>query len=221
MKICTLVLTYDDPLYNHFDSIKRKYLNSKNADYYFVYNGVDETKNNLAERSINYFSNIQHPSGIPIMFEKFLYTLQSGLIDSYDYIIRVNSSTFINLDVIVDELSRMENNVYMGYFDPGWNFISGACSIFSADVIKKLLNSYSTVNCNREDDVVIGEILSRINVQKTFLSRYNIDSLIQLPSNEMIVDAIKAPQIRIRNDCNRELIDKGIWNMIANNLQLE
>ena len=51
MKICTLILTYDAPLYNYFDNIKRAYLEQENANYLFVYNGTDTTKHNLVKHN--------------------------------------------------------------------------------------------------------------------------------------------------------------------------
>lgn len=221
MKICTLVLTYDAPLYNYFDDLRRKYLNSKQADYFFVYNGVDETKHNIGQQCYNFKTDIYQESGIPAMFDKFIDIINSGLLDEYDYIIRTNSSTFINIDKIKDALinSNVTENLYMGFFFPNWNFVSGACSIFSKDAINLIKHNFHLVNKYQEDDVAIGELMHRLNVPKTFLSRYSFESHIQdthvvVPTDEEIKAALEHPQIRVRNNSNRDLIDKGIWNSI-------
>ena len=220
MKICTIVLTHDMPLYNHFDSIKKTYLNKKNEDYIFVYNGTDTTKHDIQNKSYNYFSDVIHPSGIPVMFEKFVDIINSGLLDNYDFVIRVNSSTFINLDIIRQQLLDKTDNIYMGFFYPNWNFVSGACSIYSQDVFKKLAENANSVNKFQEDDVAIGSLMQRLGIPKTFLDRACFESHIQdthitVPSIDTIRKALQYPQIRIRNNSNREIIDKGIWNIIA------
>jgi hypothetical protein len=220
MKICTVILTHDKSLYNHFDSIKKGYLDKKKEDYIFVYNGIDTTKHDIQNRSYNYFTDIIHPSGIPVMFEKFVDIINSGLLDNYDFVIRVNSSTFINLDIIRQQLLNKTDNIYMGFFYPNWNFVSGACSIYSQDVLKKLAENANSVNKFQEDDVAIGSLMQHLNVPKTFLDRACFESHIQdthitVPSIDTIREALQYPQIRIRNNSNREVIDKGIWNIIA------
>lgn len=220
MKICTVILTHDQPLYNHFDSIKKKYLEKNNEDFIFVYNGTDNTKHNLKNNTYNYYSEVVHPSGIPVMFEKFIDIINSGLLNEYDFIIRVNSSTFIDLKQIRQHLKNKSENVYMGFFYPNWNFVSGACSIYSKDVLKELTENVHLVNKYQEDDTAIGHLMHHLNIPKTFLDRACFESHIQdthitVPPIDVIKQALTMPQIRIRNNSNRELIDIGIWNIIA------
>lgn len=220
MKICTLVLTYDSPLYNHFDAIKRKYLEKHDEEFLFVYNGIDTNRHDIANRSYNYYSNIIHPSGIPVMYDKFVDVIKSGVLDGYDFVIRVNSSTFINIPQIRSCLQNKTENVYMGFFYPNWNFVSGACSIYSKDVLQKISHSSHSVDKQREDDVVLGQLMQQLGVQKSFLDRACFESHIQdthvtVPSHATVEEALTKPQIRIRNNSNREIIDIGIWNIIA------
>lgn len=220
MKICTVILTQDKPLYNHFDSIKRRYLEKNNEDFIFVYNGTDNTKHDLKNKTYNYYSDVVHPSGIPVMFEKFVDIINSGLLNDYDFIVRVNSSTFIDLKQIRQHLENKTENVYMGFFYPNWNFVSGACSIYSKDVLQKLAKNANIVNKYQEDDTAIGGLMQHLNISKTFLDRACFESHIQdthitVPSVDIIKQALTMPQIRIRNNSNRDLIDIGIWNIIA------
>jgi hypothetical protein len=227
MKICTIILTYDNDLYNYFDNIKRKYLDHKKEEYYFVYNGTDHSKHALEEKTYNYFSDVSHPSGIPVMFDKFVDVIKSGLLDEYDYVIRVNSSTFINMDIIRNFLEdKPRSNIYAGFFHPNWHFVSGACIIFSRDVLQVLANNANRVNKNQEDDLAIADAMRWCNVPKTYLDRYCFESHIQdthitVPDDNTIAEALKYPQIRVRNNSNRELIDKGIWNSIAKKLNID
>jgi hypothetical protein len=220
MKICTLVLTYDTPLYNHFDKIKRSYLEKRNEDFYFVYNGTDTTKHNPNNRELNYFSDVRQHAGIPVMYLKFIKLIQSGLLNDYDFIIRVNSSTFLNLDIIKQKLSELKDNVYMGFFDPAWHFVSGACIIFSQDMLQLLGRNFDSVNFYKEDDVVIGDIMSAQNAKKTYLDRYCLHNLTTIPTEEEIKTALTYPQIRVWNPHDRMTIDTGIWDKISNLLYL-
>lgn len=220
MKICTLVLTYDTPLYNHFDKIKRLYLEKNKEDFYFVYNGTDNSKNNISNRQLNFYSDVKQHAGIPAMYLKFIGLIQSGILNDYDFIIRVNSSTFINMDLIREKLSNLKQNVYMGFYDPAWHFVSGACIIFSQDILQLLCKHFNSVNYFKEDDVVIGDILTSLNVSKTYLDRYCLHNLTSIPSDEEIKTALTYPQIRIWNPHNRMNIDTGIWDKISYMLQL-
>jgi hypothetical protein len=109
----------------------------------------------------------------------------------------------------------------MGVYGQGWNFISGTCSIFSKDVLVKLADNYQSVDYYREDDVVIGDILQRLNVPMTYIPQFNFHDSDTIPCIEDVREKITCHTIRVRNDYNRELIDISIWNMIAQILQLK
>lgn len=101
----------------------------------------------------------------------------------------------------------------MGFYAHDWKFCSGACTILSQDLLKLLSQRKHRVNIHKEDDVVIGEILS--DIEKIYLPRYQFDSLKDLPSMQDVETALTYPQIRIRNDHDRNRIDVGIWSMIS------
>ena len=213
-------MTYDTPLYNYFDNKKRQYLEGKKEDFILLYNGVGATRHNPLNKEHNYFSDIYNIGGIPVMFDKFNEIITQKITDPYDFVIRVNSSTFINIDRIREELINKTDKVFMGFFEPSWNFISGACIIFSKDVLIKIPQHKDIVNRNTYDDVVIGSIMNFCGIPKTYLDRYNISDQREVPHDNIISEALKFPQIRIRNDYNREVIDVGIWNKIARTLNL-
>lgn len=221
MKICTVVLTHDSPLYNHFDGIKRKYLYSKGHDFFFSYNGTDASKNDLKNKNINYLSTETHTSGIPMMYNKFLKIIQDGMLDSYDFVLRENSSTFVNIDNIENYIKTINNLHYAGYFRPAWNFCAGTLTIFSRQSIN-ILRDYGSayVHDHREDDVVIGDVMSAYNIEKTFIPRFDISDLRHIPDKTLVKHALTQPHIRIRNDYNRNVIDIAIWNYIEQILNL-
>ena len=224
MKICSVILTYNTPLYNSFDSYKRNYFTKLKLDhdFVFVHNSSNPSYHDIDNNTYNFQCNYPyHPSGIPSMFNKFIHIIKSGILDQYDFVIRSNSSTFVNIPLVFEHLLSKENNIYMGFFEQDWDFVSGACTIFSKDVLKKLADNCHLVNSFREDDVVIGSIMKMLNVDKTFLDRYCFEDFhphnpndITIPSITEIQEALKKPQIRIRNDSNRNVKDIGIWSII-------
>jgi len=216
MKICTVIMTYDTPLYSHFDKIKRNYLNKKNEDFYFLYNGTDTSLHNIEKRQINYFCNTPHPAGIPTMFHKFMHLIESGLLNDYDYVIRCNSSTFVNIDMIREKIKTASKELFMGYFDPGWDFVSGTCIIFSKNILQQLFNYRHKANVYIEDDVAIGRVLTSMGIQKTHVDMYLFTDRQKLPDDDEIKQALTYPLVRIRNEPNRLAIDTGIWDKISN-----
>jgi len=119
MKICVLVMTYKSDLYDHFDRIKRKYLETKDVDYYFLYNGTDTSLSNPKEHNLNYYSYLRHYESptIPVMWDKFMAFI-SETAGKYDYVIRVNSSTFVNVDSVIEQIEKRSSkeDLYMGHF---------------------------------------------------------------------------------------------------------
>ncbi len=241
MKICVLVMTYKTDLYDHFDRIKRKYLETKDVDYYFLYNGTDKSLNNPKEHNLNYYSDSYHPSGVPVMWDKFI-SFISETIGKYDYVIKVNSSTFVNVDKVIEKIKQHSDkeDLYMGYVSEevqdqfAGKFASGALAVYSDTTLKKLLEVSKIFKHNpearmREDDVLIGLALKKVlKIPLTPLDRYDIaDAPVDkkynrftVTSNEDIEEALTYSHIRIRNDFDRDLIDKGIWNIIEKKLQL-
>lgn len=120
MKICVVVLTYKSDLYDHFDRIRRKYLETKDVDYYFLYNGTDKSLSNPKEHNLNYYSYLRHYESphYPVMWDKFMAFI-SETARKYDYVIRVNSSTFVNVDSIIQKIKQFNNreHLYMGHFN--------------------------------------------------------------------------------------------------------
>ena len=138
MKINTVVLTYDKPLYNMLDLIRRTYYKSINEPFTFVYNGTDLSKNNLTNNEINYYSTVKQHAGIPAMFYKFIDIIERNMLTEYDFVIRTNSSTFLNMPVLKKILSTLnpQDDVWAGFYAPDWHFISGSCIIFSQSTLK-------------------------------------------------------------------------------------
>jgi len=224
MKYGIITLTYDDPLYNFFDDIKRQYYQKNNILNVFVYNvttPVDKIKNTS---DVIYVSNLAGGSGIYTMFDKFIATLQSNQNwNDFDYIIRANSSTFLNLPLLEEYIKKLpQENCYAGPctmpITPK-DFISGTCIIFSKDVIK-MLSKIKEKHENRrlEDDLIIFQYMKNFKVPLTNIPMYWYDKNI-IPTKNEISDILKKyPLIRINNQKDRFKIDTTIWKLIEENV---
>jgi len=199
MKYFVTVLTHSSSPYTSFDNYRKEYLTHKNVPHTFIYNS----------------------SSIFNLYNIFIETLQtnSNLLN-YDYIVRVNSSTFLNIPIFENIINNLPVvNCYAGYFGgiidnvrlpatPN-DFISGTCIIFSKDVIKKLIN-LPVQNSNKEDDLIYFDIMRQFNVPRTFIPMYWYDNNISPSIKELKEKLQKFSLIRIKNK-NREIIDIPIW----------
>lgn len=213
MKIIVLIITHNQDLYNFFDNIKVKYLKNKNIDYRLLYNSTDSNLEDKKNNKINYYTD---KAAIPAMLQKFLHYLEHD--NNYDYVIRVNSSTFLNIDKVLEEIKNHKDteDLYMGYYDRNREpFCSGTLSIFSKSVVDKLIEGKEYIQDNIEDDLAIGRFLTSKDVKITPLEWYFLADRQSTPDEEEIEEALTYPQIRIRNDFNRDVIDKGIWEIIS------
>jgi hypothetical protein len=191
------------------------YLESRKEDYYFIYNGVDKLKEDMNNKSINYYSDIVHPSGIPDMLKKFLKVIEDGLVDEYDFIVRINSSTFLNYDLLRRRLQHKSPSLYLGYFENDMDFVSGGCIVFGKDTIKLIKENLACFNYSLVDDVSIGDFMRSKNQRMSYLERYSFCDRHKLPDIEEVKKALQIPHIRVRNDLDRNTIDTGIWDMIG------
>lgn len=215
MKYKAIVLTYNNPIYNFFDCIKRKDLQDRNIPHQFVYNDTvmidlyNETNNSVLITSAGIFS----------MFNKFIHTIKDSSYNEFDYIVRANSSTFLNFPLLEQFIEKLpKENCYAGYFtQPGTpkDFVSGTCMIFSKDIINKLQNININYIPSKEDDLVIFDLMNQFKIPKTYIPMYWYNNN-TIPEKDELNNVLNEyPLIRVNNPSNREVFDKAIWNMIA------
>lgn len=179
-----LNLTVDRDPFREFDRIKRQYYRQQNINFSFIYND-EENYNFVPEledimyrigipNEYNYILNtstLPAPAGIPMMLNKFLFEIQKPEYQKYDYVIRTNSSTFINVDLLKEFLLSkvIKGKMYAGlHFPTGTfpgisSFISGTMIIIPKSIIK-ILRSISVphnISCLC-DDVALGIIIERL-----------------------------------------------------------
>ena len=219
-----LVVSYDNDLYRFFDKIRIDQLIKENVPFKIIYNGLGPNwKLNDWER---YFID---NSMNPIMYNKFIHTCEvlseNDTWKKLKYILRINSSTFLNCNKINHLLKQLpDDNCFAGR-PLGPDCLSGLYTFFSWDILKKYIN-YGLIKNNNElsflnDDVILGKLATKLNIQRTLLQD-NLYEFFQLNSNPSIDEIKKAsnsPLIRVKCG-NREVIDKYIWKELYKETQM-
>lgn len=231
MKFLILNITYRHKLYNYFDIIKNKIAFKENIDLYNLYNDTEIDfipqyndvfyKNDSSDKIENFNPSNYEVKHVYEMFKKFYFFCKNNItwIDRYDFVVRCNSSTFININKLKElVLGLPRENCYAG-FKLNHILASGACNVFSLDVIKKIINTdlEQIAYKNNYDDVAISNLLSgNYNIFPTHIDRYDF-SINRLPTPQEIENALNYSIIRVRNNVDRELFDVKIWNELFTN----
>jgi hypothetical protein len=206
-----ITLAHNTDLYNQMDDIKR--VQFAELPHLFVYNEPTDRPKNITD--VIYLSAAEHPSGIPMMFRKFIYCLRNHIDspawDACSYIIRSNSSTFINLPILREYLSHLPaTRCYAGSIMNN-AMISGTCIVFSRDVVDIIIKYSKKFDFHEYDDVVISEIMKYSGIPMIDLPmKYFINNTIPT-TNETEECLRQYPIIRVRNPQNRNLFDIATW----------
>jgi hypothetical protein len=226
-----LNITYDYILYNFFDKQKELLASKNDTTLYNLYNGDTCDfyikpndffyKNDRQQQHLN--KDIFNPSAYSVqntseMFKKFYHFIKIHYdkIKNYDYIIRCNSSTFLNFRVLQDVVNSLPvERCYAGRLLNN-ELVSGTCICFSRDVIEMIANTDIEVfNCEDVlDDVVIGSfICKKQSISPTSIEQYSFTGG-SIPDNNTITQALTYPSIRVRNNQDRS-IDVAVWNKLV------
>jgi mannosyltransferase OCH1-like enzyme len=227
MKILLLLIFSHNIIYDEMLEIQKLYIhNNKNIDVYFI--TLNETQSEEVILNNNIISINGKESYTNILFKtlkslKFINNLNS----QYDFVVRSNVSTIINLNNLYEYLKQLPKiNVYTGakvetlqwllqpheicdtkrdqsaYF--GLKYIQGIGIILSYDIVQSILSFEHTIEYDIVDDVKLGLI-----IRDFFPEAYkNIDKL-ELPS--LSYNYFKPESVFIRNK-NVNRID-DIYNM--------
>jgi len=232
-----VIASFNDPIFIDLIKYKKKQFKKYNIPHYFVFDdyppsGFSFDKNDLffEKEPVNqpaiFFpeqslivspSERICPSLNPHMIRKFLKALKYINEDDYDFIIRVNLSTFINLPRLTSELFQYKNEkcmvlspfIYQHLYDweefnegkKVFTLFSGTCIILTKDLIfwLKMIDLQSPILFRHYDDTVLSYILHKI-VHKTFNYKMKyIENTNILSDTEIFNETI----FRIKNNENR------------------
>jgi len=189
-----VIASFGNPIYDELIRMRKLQFKKYNIAHMFLYDTLPPEKTILDKSDIVFSREplthkvLCHPELNPHMTMKFLRGLQLIDENKYTYILRVNISTFINLQSLLDLLSTkhtrhfaggniMCHQIYDWSISPviPFEFISGTCMIFSTDVIQylKTLPLDDPVYYTHNDDVIISYIVknyckSLTNIQYTW-----------------------------------------------------
>jgi len=217
-----IVSSRNSPCYEKFDSIRRKHLKGLAIPYKFLLNGA------LPEGYVLQEDEEYTPEEemTPTMALKFLHGCRRLAEDGLpDFIIRVNSSTFVDFDSIRDVLTVLPrekclagHNMHMEEETGITEFMHGTAMIFSRDIIEYLLDVQygpSETKCINDypDDVSLSIIAKQYcetfidmrPLYKFFTGYTELPSEISCDSQHIF--------FRILNS-NRAEIDVGIWEIL-------
>lgn len=187
MKILILVLSFNDnnlytKLYNTqkitWDSVK-----NENVDTFYYFGNSEKNfikdKNVYVTAKENYFFNLG---------EKFLQALDLIKNYEFDYIFKTNSSSYVDKALLIDFVKdKPTNNFYCGIMGKFNNidFISGAGTYLSKDLVSYILENKSKWNHNLIEDVATADLLSKINVKLSLGKRFDLTEVSYNPSQEI------------------------------------
>jgi len=214
-----VIASFGDPVYIDLIRLRKLQFKKYNIPHYFLFDeeppSTYKFDNNdiYIEKEKNSFKTDINPHMNPYMVQRFLKGLQ--LIDetSYDYIIRINISTYINFNQLTKEMDSFSKIQFasahlINQKLPDWNIyidkelilFSGTCIIFSSDTITylKKIDIKSEILSKHNDDTVLSHLLS------AYINKYNIISVAFLEHNNSYTDADKNKSIiRIKNNIDR------------------
>jgi hypothetical protein len=220
-----IVSSRNSPCYEKFDSIRRKQLKGLSIPYKFLLNGALPEGYVLQEDE----EYTPEEAMTPVMALKFLRGCRR-LAEDYlpEYIIRVNSSTFVDFNTLghlLNSLPREKclagHNMHMEEESGITEFMHGTAMIFSRDVIQYLLNVESSPYENKcindyPDDVSLSIIAKQyctgfIDLRlmyKFFVSNTELPSPLHFETNHIF--------FRILNSPYRMEVDVKIWEILRN-----
>jgi hypothetical protein len=223
--ICLIIVSSFEPLYLACNEITRKQSKFYNIPVFFLFNG--ELPKDYVLKNDERLLEHTDKSSRPYMFLKFKNMLKEIYKNANpDFILRCNSSTFINFKRLFSLLITFPKEKFIAgpfCYATGFTYLNLFCQgtniFFSNDVAKRL--AYDTNENNskifeHDDDAVI-DILVRDYAQKYDLTfcTHRIENCVVLPKLYEIT--IKPNNIfyRIKNDVpNRTEIDYEIWKIL-------
>lgn len=244
MKILILSIYNETEIYNEMLKIQRKYYDlfkeTKNIEIYFIQ--FRKEQDNYVEIEDD-FIYIKGEEKLLNIMEKTINALDyliNKLNNKYDFIIRTNISTIVNIKNLLIFLSTQnKNNLYTGgtntklywldissgitrknqikYKLKNFSYIQGNAIIFSYDIIYFIINNKNKINYEIVDDVSFG-----LFIRNFFPDVYNNINLspnvARIVYNTFCEDAVFIRNKNNNRNIDIENIDKFINIIISNSL---
>ena len=211
--------------YNEMKNIIIKYLEIRKIKYFFYYYDNNITEEYIIENNILKIKGQE--TFLPGILEKTIKAFEIVTKDlniHYDYLLRTNISTIVDIEKLENYLN-LNNVEYAGghtwelnWLDPksgiidnryfGLNFISGTAIIISYDNIKLLINNKNELNRELIDDVSIGLFFQKNNIKLTNIGNFTFE----FSNDESIIFYRNRRNSRMSDICYMKLIIYKIIN---------
>jgi hypothetical protein len=240
MKILHFILFSSNEIFNNMYLITREYYKKiKNVKtIYYTYSYT--IKNNYElNNDILYIKG--NETNIPGILEKTIKCFEYFIneINNYDYIIRSNISTIVDLNKLTNYL--INNNIEYGggnlmelqWLDPifgikdntwfGTKFAQGTSIIFSKNVLSIILDNIDKIDFNIIDDVAFGIFIKKylLNIKPKGLNEYFFHCYEYSDINLLSNIVFNSDYIFYRNSNNDRNIDIKQMKYIVDNLLIK
>lgn len=174
-----IVTSRDRPEYSVFDSMRRHQLQQLKIPYMFLYNNNNSLDNiDLQDDEWNYRDDRANPG----MYYKFKHALRCINLSKYDYILRLNSSTFVDFtrleEFVIPGLSKqrcLAGNIFDFTCEDDksiTHILSGTAIVMSSDVATWFQNTDNEfekdVIYDNPDDIAISTICQELGKYRLF-----------------------------------------------------
>ena len=199
--IIILIISSNSEKYNIMENIWRKYMNKyNNVKCYFIKFNNDNKNNIYINENENTIYLKGKESLIPGILIKTIKSIEYFIKKkiNFDYIIRTNLSSVINLKILNNFLNK--NNIKIGGYIMNSlkykNFLSGICIILNKEVCNYLINNLNNIDYNIPDDVSLSYFVNKkykyININKININKNIIDKINYINLNNFIIYRCKS-----------------------------
>jgi hypothetical protein len=184
MKVLILIIFNTSYLYNEMLLIQKTYIHKyPNIDVYFVSLNEEQIEDIIIKDDFVFIKGKENYINILFKTIEALEYINNKISNNYDFIVRSNISTIINLDNLYKYLTSISNtNIYTGgtietlrwllqpyeiseqkqanrndYY--GLKYVQGTGIIMSNDVVQNILKMKQTIEYDMVDDVKLGVII--------------------------------------------------------------
>lgn len=172
MKLIVLILANNSDAYNKMQDIWRLYMNKfEYVKSYFIKYSSDLIENVLIKDDTIYIKGVE--TLIPGCLDKTIKSIEYLLLNQdFDFIFRTNMSSVIDISKLYSLLNNeIEAAGVIGYYG-NQPFISGAGMLFSKKTCDVIISNKNILNYKVLDDVSIGILLTKNNINMKLLTRY-------------------------------------------------
>ncbi len=176
MKLLILVLSHKDNggTYSNFFETQKKTWDSINVENIETYYYFGESSDNVIIGDEIHTTDVETPK----CTEKMITTFDLIKNFNFDYLVRTNSSSYLDKKMIYNFLLDKPRSGYYGGIignHNGISFASGALFTMSRDVFNIVVDNLDKINCDLIDDVSVGDLLRNFNIFPTNVGFSRLD----------------------------------------------